>query len=163
MCERGTKGPLQMATDRADASVLAVVLLVGATALGAVTVAAALPDGPPDMPARALLSLSVDPGTDRIAIRHEGGDALEPAAVGLHVTVDGDPIAHQPPVPFFAATGFISGPTGPFNSATKGEWTAGEVGSLRLASTNTEIPLGGTVRVRVSVRGRTVAALTTTA
>lgn len=149
-----------MEPDRGAASVLAVLLLVSVTALGAIGVATTVPDGPSDATPRAVLSLSVDAATDRIGVVHEGGDAIDPDRLTLRITVDGDPIAHQPPVPFFAARGFISGPTGPFNSATEGYWTAGQVAGLRLASTNTEIPAGATVRVRVEAGGRPIAALT---
>jgi len=103
-----------------------------AASVGAVTLGSDMRSEPTTL----RVSASVDATADRIALTHEGGDAVDPASLGLRVKIDGTPLDHQPPVPFFAAKGFVSGPTGPFNSATDGEWTAGETGSIRLASTN---------------------------
>jgi FlaG/FlaF family flagellin (archaellin) len=145
--------------------VVGVVLLLAVTALLAGGVgAAALSVTPPEEPVRAALSLSVDADADRIRLVHEGGDALAAGTLRVRVAVDGDPLAHQPPVPFFAATGFESGPTGPFNSATNDTWTAGEVAGFRLASTNDpSIRPGSTVRVRMYADGQKVAELRSTA
>ena len=87
-----------------------------------------------DLPPRASLTLAVD--GDTLTLTHRGGDALDVTALRVRVTVDGDPLAHQPPVPFFSARGFHSGPSGPFNSASDPQWTAGETASLRVAGTN---------------------------
>jgi hypothetical protein len=76
----------------------------------------------------------------------------------VHVAVNGTRLAHQPPVPFFAATGFEPGPTGPFNSASDPEWGVGEVGTLTVAGTNgPAIRPGATVRVTVVSGGYLVA------
>jgi FlaG/FlaF family flagellin (archaellin) len=123
--------------DRAVSPVLAVVLLVGLTVCVAALVgtlvfdqAAAL-DGP-----APRATFSIDAAGDRIRIVHERGDAVAVGPLHIEVAVDGEPLAHQPPVPFFAATGFESGPTGPFNPSSDGDWTAGERASFRIAGTN---------------------------
>jgi hypothetical protein len=53
-------------------------------------------------------------------------------------------------VPFFAARGFRGGPTGPFNSRSPDEWSAGERAGFRIASTNDPRVTQGS-RVEVSV------------
>lgn len=125
------------ATDRGASPVVAVVLLVGVTvvcAAGIGTVlfgqAAAVGDPAP----RASLSLSVT--ADRVALVHEGGDALDVSELRFRVAVDDERLAHQPPLPFFSARGFRPGPTGPFNSASDPTWTAGEVAAFQVAGTN---------------------------
>lgn len=117
--------------------VLASVLLVGITVVGAGvfgTLAfgqvAALDDPAP----QAAFSLSAT--GDRISLVHERGDAVAVGPLRVEVTVDGEPLSHQPPVPFFAAKGFHGGPSGPFNPSESGEWTAGETASLQVAGTN---------------------------
>lgn len=123
--------------DRAISPVLASVLLVGVTVVGAAVVGtvafgqvAALDDPAP----RASFSLSAT--GDRISLVHERGDAVTAGPLRVEVAVDGEPLTHQPPVPFFAAQGFHGGPSGPFNPSDSGEWTAGETASFRVAGTN---------------------------
>lgn len=152
-----------MLSSRAVSSVIGTVLLVTVTSLGAIAVGTTVAFDPPERPPQAILSLSADAAADRITVVHDGGDPLEPAALAVRISVEGDPITHQPPVPFFAARGFRSGPTGPFNRANRDPWTAGDTASLRLASTNTDIPNGGTVRVRIYSGRVKVAELTTEA
>lgn len=114
-------------------TVVLVALTVGLAAVVGVGVADMSADEPPP---RVTFSASADAATDRIALTHDGGASLPLDGLAVEVRVDGDPLTHQPPVPFFAATGFQSGPTGPFNSATDGPWTAGETAAFRLAGTN---------------------------
>ncbi|MFB6127232.1 MAG: type IV pilin N-terminal domain-containing protein [Halolamina sp.] len=136
-------------TDRATTSVFATVALVALTVGLAATVALAVPtDATPPEPATASLSLSVV--DDEIAVTHQGGQALDVRDLRLAVTVDGDALAHQPPVPFFSATGFAPGPTGPFNSAADPRWTAGEAATVTVAGSNQPtLDPGATVRLRV--------------
>lgn len=148
------------------ASVAAPVVLAALALTATLGTAVALggPAGHPSSPRAAdpgvaRFELSVTPATDRVAVVHAGGPTVDPARLRLRVAVDGDPIAHQPPVPFFAAEGFRSGPVGPFNSATGGDWTAGQVAALRLAGTNTEIESGDRVVVRLYRGDRRLAVL----
>jgi len=153
-----------MATgDRASSTAVGVVLLVAASAALAAVLGLALGAGTPAAPAHAEFSLAVDPVSDRVAVVHAGGDSLDPGELRVRISVEGDPIAHQPPVPFFSARGFHSGPTGPFNSATGGEWTAGERPSLRLADTNTDIRAGDRVVVELYRGDQRLAVLETVA
>lgn len=138
---------------------------VGVAALLAVTVAAtaavgagALGLAPVEPAPRAAVELSVDADADRLILTLVAGEAVSVDAMTLHVTVDGTELAHQPPVPFFAATGFEPGPTGPFNVASDPTWSVGESASFALAGTNAPgIEQGSDVVVRVTVDGRTVA------
>lgn len=125
-------------SDRAVSPVLAVVLLVGLTVIVAALLGtlvfdqAAAVEGP-----APRATFSIDAVGDRVSIVHEGGDAVAVGPLHIEVAVDGEPLTHQPPVPFFAAPGFEGGPTGPFNPSSDGNWTAGERASFRLAGTNT--------------------------
>jgi FlaG/FlaF family flagellin (archaellin) len=142
-----------------------VVLLVALTvalagAVGAVALDADLAGRPP----QAALSVTADADRDRVAITHRGGGALDVRRLSVRLLVDGEPLAHQPPVPFFAAEGFRAGPTGPFNSAADPRWTPGETASLRVADTNAPaVSPGSTVTVVLAVDDWTVARLTATA
>jgi hypothetical protein len=101
-------------------------------------------------PGPVAVSLRVD--GDTVALTHEAGEPLRLARVRLVVEIDGEPLAHQPPVPFFAAAGFGGGPTGPFNVASDGVWSVGETGSFRIAGTNDpQLEPGRTVSVTIYV------------
>lgn len=147
---------------RAVSSLVGTVLLVALALAAAGAVGAATLDVGPGAPGvRAALTLDVDATTDRVVLVHEGGDPIDVAGLRVRVSVDGDPLVYQPPVPFFVARGFRAGPTGPFNVAAEGPWTAGETASFRVASTNDPaIDPGTTVRVRVYADDRPVADLT---
>jgi flagellin-like protein len=148
---------------RAVSSVVGTVVLLGVVVVAGTAVFAAVPAGEPATVPTARLSLTAEAGTDRVALTHEGGDTLRAAALDVTVHVGGDPVTHQPPVPFFAATGFESGPTGPFNSAHDGQWRAGETAAFALASTNTRLDPGDSVSVTVRTDAGVVARLETTA
>ncbi|WP_251341600.1 type IV pilin [Haloplanus halophilus] len=107
-------------------------------------------------------TLSVD--GDRVALTHRAGTAVDVRRLDVVVRVDGDPLAHQPPVPFFSAEGFHPGPTGPFNAAADPTWTPGERASFRVASTNRpSIAAGARVTVELRRGGRRLAVLSATA
>jgi FlaG/FlaF family flagellin (archaellin) len=107
-------------------------------------------------------SLSLSATGDRITVSHRGGDALDASELAVRVRVDGEPLARQPPVPFFSAAGFRAGPTGAFNAASDGDWRVGESASFRVAGTNDPVlEPGRTVVVSLSVDGRPVATLET--
>lgn len=124
-------------TDRAVSPALGAVLLVGVTVATAAVFgtllfgqAAALSGSPPT----ATFDLAAD--GDRVSIDHTGGDAVDVQALRIEVAVDGEPLTHQPPVPFFAARGFHGGPGGPFNPETGSDWEVGETATFRIAGTN---------------------------
>lgn len=148
-------------SNRAVAPVVGVALLVAVTVLLASAVAAGVVQtpGPPGAPAIASFAAEAD-ATGAIEVVHTGGDAVDPDELELNVRVDGVPLEFQPPVPFFSARGFESGPTGVFNSATRGDWRAGEAASLRVAGSNEpSLSRGATVEVRIRVDGVRVAVL----
>jgi len=144
--------------DRAVAPVVGVALLLAITVLAASAVGTAvLVLETPDEPTSAAVSLSADAEADRLRFTHRGGDTLNVSRLSLSITVDGTPLAEQPPVPFFAATGFVSGPTGPFNSGGDTTWRAGETAGFRLASTNSPtIDEGDQVTARIAREKQTV-------
>jgi len=137
------------------------VSLLIAVVLGTAAVAVAvgtLPDGPPVVAA----SLSVD--GERVTLVNRAGEAVDVRHLDVVVRVDGTPLRHQPPVPFFSAPGFRPGPTGPFNAAADPTWDPGERASLRVASTNRPaIRAGDRVTVELRYEGRRLVRLSTTA
>jgi hypothetical protein len=136
-----------------DRPVVLVVALTVAVATGGVAVGT-LPDPAP----RAALALRADAATDALALRHRGGDALDARTLDLRIAVEGRPLRHQPPTPFFAARGFRSGPTGPLNVESDPRWTAGERSRVVLAATNAPLlDPGDRVTVTLSVDGERVA------
>lgn len=155
--------------DRALTPLVGVVVLVAVTALGGAMLAAGLSGADvlsqADSPApQVVLEARANASADRVSLIHRGGDALDVEDLRLHVAVAGTPLAHQPPVPFFAAEGFESGPTGPFNVGGNTRWTAGEVASFAIAGTNEpQLDSGARVTVRVYSDGSPVAELRTTA
>lgn len=146
--------------------VVGTLLLLGVTmglavALGVFTLdvtAGAATDGP------VALSASASATDDRLTLVHEGGPPLDVRTLSITVAIDGVALAHQPPVPFFAATGFQAGPTGPFNAAASPRWSVGTRASVRLAGTNTPaLEPGVTVTVRITRDGLPLASLETRA
>ena len=137
------------------------VLLIAITVVLAGGVAAAALDGPSaTVPPSAVLSLSAT--DDRIAIEHRGGDPIDVASVTVRVSVDGEPLDEQPPVPFFSAAGFHPGPTGPFNAAGDDTLRVGDTATLRVADTNEPtLEPGRTVTVEITADGQPVATLET--
>ena len=149
-------------SDRALAPVAGVLLLAITVVLagGVVTAALGAPADPIEPAPTTSLSLSAT--DDRITISHRGGDALNASELKIRVRVDDEPLARQPPVPFFSATGFRPGPTGAFNAASDDDWRVGESASFRVAGTNDPVlEPGRTVVVELSVDGRPVATLET--
>jgi len=149
---------------RALSSVVGVVLLVAVTVLVATTLGTVTTLDPGASVPAASLSLSADADADRIELTHEGGETLDVSELSVTVTVDGEDLDRQPPVPFFAAAGFESGPTGPFNVASDDDWSAGETAGFRVASTNDpQLSPGSRVVVTVATERGVVASLETTA
>lgn len=140
-----------------------VVIIAVTIVLAGVFGAMMLSHSPESATPQAALALTTDSTTQTITLTHQSGTDLDPETLRLTIAVDGEPIAHQPPVPFFAATGFIGGPTGPFNSAYEGNWTAGQSASLRLASTNSQFRPGTVVSVRLYTDDLLVVSLETRA
>lgn len=137
---------------RAVAPVLGTVLLVAVTvtlaaAVGAVALAV---PATPATETPVVLSASVNASADRLTLGYESGPPIDVRTLRVRVSVDGTPLAYQPPVPFFRSPGFPAAPTGPFNSGADPRWTPGETTSLRLSPKNTpKFDPGSTVTVRV--------------
>jgi archaeal type IV pilus assembly protein PilA len=120
-------------------------------------------------PVHASVSATADrdPATGRttIQLRHGAGDPLVVDQLEVRVFVEGTPLAHQPPIPFFAATGFAGGPTGPFNSNSADRtWNAGETTEFTIArTTNAPQPTPEDhLIVRLFIDGQSVAVAETT-
>jgi len=141
---------------------VAVVLLVAVAVVGAAGVLVALPElsvDPP--PKRGAVAEATDDG--RVTLTLVSGPPVDADSLAVRVVVDGEPLHHQPPVPFFAAHGFRSGPTGPFNVAADSTWEVGEAATFRVAATNDPVPsVGDDVDVELRVRGSVVAVAGTT-
>lgn len=149
-----------VATDRAAVPAVATLVLlltvvVTAAALGVLAVG--ITDSVPDRPDVTTVGADpIDVSADgrTIHVEHTGPESIDTDAVRIEIEIDGTPLAIQPPVPFFSATGFEPGPSGPFNVASDSEWAPGETGSLTIAATNEPLPgPGSTVRVTVYVDG----------
>lgn len=122
-------------------------------------IASGLSSGPP----AASLSISAT-AEGHILLRHEGGDVLDVRELQVRILVEGEPLENQPPVPFFSAEGFKSGPTGPFNPAADPDLRAGESASLSIAGTNEPTVAAGDLIVVELYAGETpVATRETTA
>lgn len=133
--------------DRGVTPTVGVVLLVAVTvALAATVGAAAFATTPGSPPSAAVVDLTVR--ETALTLTHRAGPPLDVRDLRVVVSVDGERLRYQPPVPFFAARGFHSGPTGPFNSASDPTWSAGETASLSVATTNRpRVRSGSVVRV----------------
>jgi FlaG/FlaF family flagellin (archaellin) len=137
--------------DRGVSPAVGVAVLVFLTVVLSVTVVAGLPSLSADPQPAARFTLSADHSTDRITLTHRQGSSFDVTELNLTVRVDGTPLSHQPPVPFFAADGFEGGPTGPFNTASPNDWRAGETAGFRIATTNEpQLSPGSTVSVTMA-------------
>lgn len=151
---------------RGTAPVIGGVLVVGLVVILAAIVGTAMfstgsTSGTPEPAPTVAVDLAVDGNTLRFT--HESGESLDVRTLSVWITVDGERLDDQPPVPFFSAGGFEPGPTGPFNSASDPEWSVGETASLTVAGTNSpSIEPGSTVSVRFTVDGKTVVRTETT-
>lgn len=158
--------PAQRTNERGLSPVLGTVLLVGIVGALAATMAVVIPaagDLSTDQQ-RAVLDLTVDPDTNTVTIIHEGGDPIDFASVEVMIYVDGEPLEHQPPTPYFSASGFAPGPTGAINKASEDTVTVAEQTSFQIADTNDPLPEpGSTVRVDLIDDGATMVRLETTA
>ncbi len=149
---------------RAVSSVVGVVLLISLVLVGAGTISLVLATEPPGPTPMSSFELAVDADTDELSITHRGGESIDLTETRILVEFEGRRLVHQPPVPFFAARGFESGPGGPFNSASDNSWRPGETGTLELASTNSPaLTPDSTVTVRIVTDGTEIARLRTVA
>lgn len=149
---------------RGTTPVVGILLLVSITVVAAATVSLVVATPPSEPPPTAAIGASVAADSDRITLTHRGGESLNVTDISIQITVDGQKLEEQPPVPFFATPGFESGPTGPINVASPDQWHAGETTSFRLASTNDPlIEPGDTVRIRIYGKRGQIVSLTETA
>ena len=150
---------------RSSVSLLGAVLLVGVTVLLVVVLTVAVTGFAPTEPAEpVVIEASADAATGRVSLEHVSGPPLDVRQVTVRVEIDGEPLVHQPPVPFNGATGFNGAPSGPFNQGADPAWVLGESASFVVASTN-DPPLvpGAEVVVTVTRDGRLVARASTAA
>jgi len=148
---------------RAVSAVVGVPLLVGVTVvLAAVVGVMALGFTPPEASEPAVLSAEAT-ADGRIVVSHRSGPAIDLTEASVVIEVDGEPLDHQPPAPFFSATGFAPGPTGAFNSAGDTVLEPGERAGLEVAGTNDPaLAEGVTVQVRFVREETPIAAVETT-
>ena len=156
---------MQPRSHRSIAPVVGALLLLAVVVAMGVAVAAGVGSLEPVDPApAATLELAATADDDRLVIEHVAGESLDVRALSVRVTVEGEPLDEQPPVPFFQDDGFRGGPTGPFNAESDPTWAAGERAGVRVAETNDpSIEAGDRVAVTISRDGDRVATLETTA
>ncbi|AFO58006.1 MULTISPECIES: type IV pilin [Natrinema] len=161
---RGTR-PAVSAGKRAVSPVVGVVVLLALTVVLGAVVAVGVnawvlaSPGP-----TASFDLSVDGDRSVIEIEHVAGERIDVESLSVMITVNGRALRAQPPVPFVGASGFNGTPDGPFNSRADSDWTAGERAAVSVAATNTPaLETGDSVSVTLTVDGRRIAALETTA
>jgi FlaG/FlaF family flagellin (archaellin) len=142
-----------------------IVLMIALTVcLGTVVAVGVGTWSPGSSPPTAAFELSADGDRSSITIEHVAGDAVDVRALSVTIAIDGTELSAQPPVPFVGASGFDGAPDGPFNSRADPEWTAGERAGVAVAETNApELAAGDSVTVTLTVDGRRVAELETTA
>ncbi|MFC4406843.1 type IV pilin [Haloarchaeobius iranensis] len=151
-----------MLAARAVSPVVGIALLLALTVVTSSVVAVGALDLAAEQtaPPQATVDVRADGSTGRIIVTHRGGEAIDVDELELVVTVDGEKLRRQPPVPFFSARGFVSGPTGPFNAAADQRWTAGESASFVIAGTNAPtLSPRDVVVVTLVVEGRVVASV----
>lgn len=161
---------LESTHDRAISPLVGVLTLVALTvclvAVVAVTLGAVGTGALSSTPAPyATFDLAVN-GSDEgeLVIRHVSGETIDVRELTVHVTVNGEALTEQPPVPFFSEKGFDGGPEGPFNERADPHWSVGQTASVSLAGTNDPtIDPGDTVVLTLSTDGSTVARLETEA
>lgn len=141
-------------SQRASSPAVGILLISTLTVLAAASVGMVVTTAPSEPPPTATIDLSVDATADQLTFTHRHGDPIDLSDTTVTVSVNGEPLAKQPPVPFFAARGFESGPTGPFNSASDTTWRAGETATLQIASTN-QPPVTTGDRITVRLDGET--------
>jgi len=156
--------PPPAAGKRGVSPVIGVVLLVGLTITLSASVFVVVDTGGSEPPPTATFAVSANATADRIAVTHRAGDELDVTDLRIVVRVDGQRLRHQPPVPFFAADGFESGPEGVFNSASPNRFSAGGTGSFRVADTNhPQVTPGTDVTVTIGTEKHTLYEETVTA
>lgn len=150
---------------RGLAPVVGVVLLIGLTVLLAASIAVGVGAWTLESPTQpAAFDLEVDAERSSISIDYRRGDPVDVEELSVTITVDGDRLEHQPPVPFVGADGFEGAPSGPFNAADDPQWEPGERAAVVVAGTNDPgIDTGDAVEVSLSVDGTRLATLETTA
>jgi flagellin-like protein len=148
---------------RAVSPVVGVVLIVAVTvALAAVVGAFATGVGDTGNAPEAAITADMETGerygNPKIVLTHASGDELDVRDLTVRVFVGGKPLEHQPDVPFFSETGFISGPDGVFHNNADKTWTAGEQTSLTIAGSNAPQPNPDSqVTVKIYAEGEPVA------
>lgn len=143
--------------------VIGVVSLLAVTVVLSAVVGLSAPAATISEPTVASFEGSAEPNGE-IRLTHRAGDSINLDKLGVRIRINDEPLAEQPPVPFFSAPGFESAPGGAFNSASSDHWDVGEIASLRVAGTNTpSISAGDSVTVQLYVDGNSVAAVEMTA
>jgi len=151
-------------SNRGISPVIGVLVLVALTVCLAAVVAAGVGAWSLESPGpTASFELAADGNDSSITIEHVAGDAIDVEALSVTIAVDGTELDAQPPIPFVGATGFDGAPDGPFNAKSDSTWTAGERAGVSIANNSPTLAAGDSVTVTLTVDGRRVATLETTA
>ncbi len=136
--------------DRAIAPAIGVVLLVAITVTLAGVVLAMGLTVSPGSAQTATVEGSLNHTANAITLVHTGGDPIDLEEADIRISVDGTPLTHQPPVPYWNPDGFQGFPSGPFNPSSENTWESGERGTIRLDTDNEPLPnANATVEVAV--------------
>ena len=126
--------------DRAVSTALGALLLtalaVGLAGTAGVAVLQLTPAAAPSEPVSLSAAVEAGPDAVRLTLTHRAGPTLDVRELRLRLSVAGEPLPHQPPVPFYSAPGFGSFPSGPFNPAADPAWSVGEAAGLVLTGEN---------------------------
>ncbi len=153
-------------SDRGVAPVIGVILLIALVAMLGGVVAALVPGSLDDHSTTTVsIDMEVDAGENEFTFFHRGGDTINVTDLDVRITIDGDPITHQPDLGPGSRKGLPSMPTGVFNPSTENDWSTGESGSLVLAKSNggDDLEVGSLVTAEFYLDGQPLIELSTRA
>ncbi|MDZ7729799.1 MAG: type IV pilin N-terminal domain-containing protein [Natrialbaceae archaeon] len=143
---------------RALSPLVGTITLVALTVMLATAIVVVVPLPSSSVPTAAF-DLAADGDANELVFTHRAGDPIEVDTLTIQITVNGEPLAQQPPIPFVGAAGYYQSPGGPFNAKYDGTWTAGTTASLTIAKSNRRLAAGDTVTARLSAGGAMIADL----
>ena len=122
---------------------------VVAVAFGSIPIGSAGPDA----------AFGIEVGADgEVELDHVADDPVDVGELSVRISVNSEPLEHQPDVPFHGNEGFDGAASGPFHPDSGSEWSTGETASVKVAGTNDpEIDSGDRVTVVLAVEGETIA------
>lgn len=123
--------------NRAVAPVIGIVLLLALTVICAGAIALFV-TGMTDLRSTPTVVIegTVDTAENNITLVHVSGDPITVEHLDIRITIDDEPLQHQPPVQSTSATGFSTGPSGPLHKWGGDTWSPGESSVISIAHTS---------------------------